>query len=234
VSPEEVFVNDLSFLKEIPDPVASAPQLAPPSTPRFASASPVRSGTQRSRLLAAAVSVLWLAAHLGAYGLREDLQRLPPSYLLLQAGLPALLGAASLWLALAPGKLGLGVSISLVSGLAVLGPLSFWLMAAGVPAPYAQGPAENFWLGSLLCMDITLAWAAVPLLLAALVLRRAFPSATLWRSALVGAAVGLFCGAAINLHCANVHPSHLLAGHGTPIVLATLLGGMVVSRWTRA
>ncbi|MEY2932446.1 MAG: hypothetical protein RL033_3195 [Pseudomonadota bacterium] len=232
--PEEVFVNDLSFLKEIPDPLARSPQLAPPSPPRFTSASPVRSNIRRSRLLGAGLGILWLATHLGVYGLREDLPRLPPLYLALQVGLPALLGAASLWLAMAPGKLGLGASIGLVSGLAVLGPLSFWLMAVGVPVPYAADPVEGFWLGSLLCLDITLAWAAVPLLLAALVLRRAFPSATLWRSALVGAAVGLLCGAAINLHCANVDASHMLAGHGVPIVLATLLGGLVVSRWARA
>jgi hypothetical protein len=229
-----MFVNDLSFLKEIPDPLASAPQPAPPSAPRFASASPVRSSTRRARLLAGGLGVLWLAAHLTVYGLRSDLQRLPPVYLLLQVGLPALLGAASLWLALAPGRLGLGLSISLISGLAVLGPLSFWLLALGVPAPYPAGEIERFWLGSLLCMDITLAWAAAPLLLAALALRRAFPSAALWRSALVGAAVGLLCGAAINLHCANIHQGHLLAGHGVPIVLATLLGGLVVSRRARA
>jgi ABC-type uncharacterized transport system permease subunit len=74
----------------------------------------------------------------------------------------------------------------------------------------------------------------VPLLLAALVLRRAFPSATLWRSSLVGAAVGLLCGAAINLHCANVHAAHMLAGHGVPVVLATLLGGLILARWARA
>jgi hypothetical protein len=180
------------------------------------------------------MSALWLVAHLSVYGLRGDLQHLPPPYLALQVGLPALLGALSLWLALAPGRLGLGLRVPVLAALAVLGPLSFWLLAAGVPAPYAESPLANFWLSSLLCLDLTLAWAAAPLLLAALVLRRAFPSAALWRSALVGAAVGLSCGAAINLHCPSVNQAHLLAGHGVPIALATLLGGLVVSRWSRA
>jgi hypothetical protein len=231
-----VLVNDLSFLKEIPDPVAGSPPAAPASPPRFTASAPapVRSQARRARLLALGVSALWLAAHLSIYGLRADVQRLPPLYLLLQVGLPALLGAASLWLALLPGRLGLGASVGVVSGLAVLGPLTFWLLAASVPAPYAEEPLANFWLSALVCLDITLAWAAAPLLLAALALRRAFPSAALWRSALVGAAVGLSCGAAINLHCSTVHPGHLLAGHGVPLLLATLLGGLVVSRWARA
>lgn len=229
-------MNDLSFLKEIPDPVASAPPAPAGPAPRFAASAPapVRSSARRARLLALAVSLLWLTAHLSIYGLRGDLQRLPASYLLLQVGLPALLGALSLWLALAPGRLGLGLSIGVISGLAVAGPLTFWLVAVGLPVPYAEGEPANFWLGSLVCLDITLAWAAAPLLLAAVVLRRAFPSAALWRTALVGAAVGLLCGAAINLHCATLHPGHLLAGHGMPILLVTLLGGLVVSRWTRA
>lgn len=227
-------MNDLSFLKEIPDPVAAPPASAP-TPPRLGSApSPVRSSTRQSRFLALGVSALWLIAHLSVYGLRGDLQRLPPLYLALQVGLPGLLGALSLWVALAPGRLGLGLRVTVVATLAVLGPLTFWLLAAGVPAPYAEGPLANFWLSSLLCLDITLAWAAAPLLLAALVLRRAFPSAALWRSALVGAAVGLLCGAAINLHCAIVNQAHMFAGHGVPIVLATSLGGLVVSRWSRA
>lgn len=228
-------MNDLSFLKEIPDPVAGAPPAPAAPPPRLAAGtSPVRRSTRRSRYLALGVSALWLVAHLSVYGLRGDLQRLPPLYLALQVGMPALLGALSLGLALAPGRLGLGVRVKVVAGLAVLGPLTFWLLAAGVPAPYAEGQLANFWLSSLICLDITLAWASAPLLLAALALRRAFPSAALWRSALVGAAVGLLCGAAINLHCSSVNQGHLLAGHGAPIALATLLGGLLVSRWSRA
>lgn len=229
-------MNDLSLLKEIPDPVAGTPPASPVTPPRFSAMAPsaVRSRTRRMRRLALGLSVAWVVAHLSIYGLRGDLQHLPPLYLLLQVGLPALLGALSLWLALAPGRLGLGLHVRIISALAVLGPLSFWLLAAGLPAPYADGQPASFWLSALLCMDITLAWAAAPLLLAALALRRAFPSAALWRSALVGAAVGLSCGAAINLHCPSVNPGHLVAGHGVPLALAALLGGLVVSRWARA
>ena len=172
------------------------------------------------------------------YGIRSDFARLPAEYVALQIVLPALIGAASLLLAVAPGKLGLGLAVSVVAGFTVLGPLSFWLCAALLnaphPAPDSLRQSGRFWLGALVCLDITLAWAAAPLLLAALTLRRAFPTGAGWRSGLVGAALGLLSGAAINLHCPNVNQGHMLLGHGIPIVVAALVGGLVVARWARA
>jgi hypothetical protein len=228
-------LNDLSFLKDIPDPLAGAePAPVRPLPQRTAQPSPARGQTRRRRTIALGLSLGWLCAHLAVYGVRQDFSQLPAEYVGLQIVLPALLGAASMALSLAPGKLGLGLGVSLVAGAAVLGPLSFWLLAAGLRAPYAAASDGGFWLGALVCLDITLAWAAAPLLLAALVLRRAFPAVAGWRSALVGAALGLLSGAAINLHCANVDAAHMLVGHGVPIAVAALVGGLVVSRWARA
>ena len=229
-------MNDLSVLKEIPDPLADAPapMESPLPLPRFIGAAPVRRETRGRRAAALAVSLAWLSTHLVVYGIRNDFARLPAEYLALQIALPALLGAGSLLLAVAPGKLGLGLSAGIVTSLAVLGPLSFGLVALGVRAPAAAVSGDDFWLGSLVCLDITLAWVAAPLLLAAWTLRRAFPAVAGWRSALVGAALGLLSGAAINLHCPSADPAHLLAGHGVPIVVATLVGGLVLSRWARA
>jgi hypothetical protein len=229
-------VNDLSVLKEIPDPLADAPARAesPAPLPRFLGAAPVRRETRGRRAAALAVSLAWLCTHLAVYGVRPDFARLPAEYIAVQIALPALLGACSLLLAVAPGKLGLGLNVGIVTSLAVLGPLSFWLLALAVRARAAALSDGNFWLGSLVCLDITLAWAAAPLLLAALTLRRAFPALAGWRSALVGAALGLLSGAAINLHCPNVDPAHMLAGHGVPVVVAALVGGLLVSRWARA
>jgi hypothetical protein len=196
--------------------------------------SPVRSETQRRRAAALAISLAWLSTHLAVYGIRQDFEQLPAEYVAAQIGLPALLGVASLLLAIAPGKLGLGLGVGIVGSLAVIGPLSFWLLALSLHAPHPADGSAGFWLGAFVCLDITLAWAAAPLLLAALSLRRAFPTGAGWRSALVGAALGLLSGAAINLHCSNVSPAHLVAGHGVPIVVAALVGGLVVSRWARA
>jgi hypothetical protein len=83
------------------------------------------------------------------------------------------------------------------------------------------------------CLDITLAWAAVPILCAALSLRRAFPSASAWRSALIGSACGLFAGAVMNLHCTNVDRFHMLFGHGIPVLASVLAGGFLMQRLAR-
>jgi len=228
-------LSDLSFLNEIPDPVASAPAAAPGAAPaRPTAASPTRSETRRRRAAALGVSLAWLATHLAVYGIRTDFHQLPLAYVAAQVGLPFAVGAASLLIAAAPGRLGLGLGIGIITSLALLGPLSFWLFAAALHPPHDAASGSGFWLGSLVCLDITLAWAAAPLLFAAAALRRAFPAGATWRSALVGSALGLLSGAAINLHCPNVNPAHLLAGHGIPVVVAALVGAFVVARWARA
>jgi hypothetical protein len=186
-------------------------------------------------MAALAASVGWLSTHLAIYGIRQDFAELPPGYIAAQVILPVVFGASCLSVALAPGKLGLGLGVGLVSSMALLGPASYWVLALGMPVPHPPTPGGiGFWLGSLLCLDITLAWAAAPLLLVALSLRRAFAAHATGRSALVGAALGLLSGAAINLHCPNVDPWHLVAGHAVPVALAALLGAFLVVRWTRA
>lgn len=62
----------------------------------------------------------------------------------------------------------------------------------------------------------------------------AFAAGARWRSALVGAGIGLFAGATMNLHCPNVAPAHLLLGHSLPVVVAALLGALVLALRARA
>jgi hypothetical protein len=186
-------------------------------------------------MAALGVSLAWLCCHLAVFGIRQDMSQLPAGYLVAQVGLPILFGAGCLIVALVPGALGLGLGVGVIGSMALIGPLSFWLFALGMPAPHAPTASPfGFWLGSLLCFDITLSWAAAPLLLLALSLRRAFAAHATGRSALVGAALGLLSGAAINLHCSNVEPWHMAAGHGVPVLVAALLGAFLVVRWTRA
>jgi hypothetical protein len=236
--PPKANLSDLSFLNEIPDPVPPAeanerrgdgPRRAPQA------AAPTRRVGERRRLAALGVSLAWLCAHLVVYGIRQDFTQLPPLYIAAQVALPMLFGVCCLVVSLAPGKLGLGIGVGLIGTLALMGPLSFWLFALGMPMPHPMGPnPHGFWLGSLLCLDITLSWASAPLLLVALSLRRAFAAQAMQRSALFGAALGLLSGGAINLHCSNVGPWHLVAGHGVPVVIAALIGAVLVVRWTRA
>jgi len=186
------------------------------------------------RVAALAGSAAWLLTHLVVYGIRADFQGLPAPYVAAQILLPFLVATSSLLVALSYGKRGLGAKIGLVSGLSLLGPLAFCLVAFGAPIPRLTAPDESSVLGMLVCFDITVAWTAVPLLCAALTLPGAFAAGVGWRSALVGAAVGLFAGATMNLHCPNVAPVHVLIGHGLPVIVATLLGAFVLGYRTRA
>jgi hypothetical protein len=222
----------LARLSEIPDPVAG--RGSAPARPAAHPRSPDRVRTRTRRLLAVALSLGWLTLHLVLFGLRGDLHQLPDAYLGAQVLLPVLLAAGSLAIALASGRLGLGVSLGLVTLFAVLGPASFALVAGGAPVPSAPAPDAGSLAGALVCFNITIFWAAFPMLLAVLTLRGAFPVGAKGRGALVGAAAGLLAGATINLHCANVAPFHMLIGHGIPVAIATVIGAFVVSRWARS
>ena len=237
-------MTDLSFLNQIPDPVPGSESSGSESFGQGSSGAarplpggnpPTRGATRRRRVVAIGASLAWLCAHLMVYGIRQDFGALPPGYIAAQVVLPIAFGACCLLVALAPGKLGLGLGVGLIGTMAVLGPLSYALLALGLPLPHPPIAGKlTFWLGSLLCLDITLSWAAAPLLLVALATRRAFATQAVGRSALLGAALGLLSGGAINLHCPNVDPWHLVAGHGVPVAAAALLGAFLVVRWTRA
>lgn len=237
-------MSDLSFLDQIPDPVpedqrpkanGAAPPERPPPQPssRFASKSLDRAQVRRRRWVALGLSGAWLLTHLVVYGVRQDLAALPASYIAVQIGLPLGVATGSLAVALSPGKLGLGVSLGALATVVLLGPLSFWISALVMPRPGAlAGDAGLF--GALVCFDITLLWAALPLVAAAFALRRSFAGGAVWRSALIGAAAGLFSGAVMNLHCTNVDPLHMAFGHGLPVVAGALIGALVLVRWLRA
>lgn len=236
-------MSDLSFLDQIPDPLPEdqrpdeerAARKADGKTPapRFSGSSPDRAQTRRRRWVGLALSGAWLATHLLVYGVRQDLWSLPYGYVAVQIGLPLALAVASLGVALSPGKLGLGIGLGTVVTLALLGPLSFWLSALVVPRPAALLSDAGL-VAALVCFDLTLLWSVVPLVAAAFSLRRSFAGQAVWQSALIGAAAGLFSGAAMNLHCTNGDPLHMAFGHGLPVVLGALVGAFVLARWLRA
>jgi hypothetical protein len=222
---------------DIPDPLekAGAGRVRPAS--RAAPALPLaadRAQTLQRRWLAVALSVGWLGVHLAVYGIRRDFPALPAPYVIAEIVAPLILALTSLVIAMSPGKLGLGLGMGAVVGLAVAGPFSFWVLAVGAPEPRPAEPDPSFWLNAVVCLDITLAWISVPLLFAALTLRSAFPAGSRGRSALVGAACGLFSGGIMNLHCPNVDRLHLLIGHGIPVLVAAAVGASLLSRWARA
>lgn len=219
---------------DVPDPFAGSsaparavrlPELAP---------SPARTQVRNRRLAALVGSLAWIAVHVAAFGVRRDLGQLPLAYVVGQILLPFAFAVLALVVALGSGKLGLGMRLALVISLAVIGPASFALIAAGAPAPGDVTADAASPGATMLCFDLTLAWAAVPLLLAVITLRGAFAAAARWRSALVGAGIGLFAGATINLHCSNVAPIHMLLGHGLPVIIATLAGALLLALRARS
>lgn len=218
-------------LGEIPDPAGSASPRLELRQPRLPVA-PTRQVVRSRRFAALVGGLAWLGIHLAVYGVRTDLKGLPFTYVAAQIVLPVLLATGSLFVALGAGRLGLGLKIGLISTLAVLGPASFCVIALGAPVPHA--PEPNSLIGTVLCFDITVAWVAVPLLCAAITLRGAFAAGARWRSALVGAGIGLFAGATMNLHCPAVAPAHMLFGHGLAVVIGAVLGGLALVLRARA
>ena len=230
---EQFDFSKLSQLGDVPDPLTASSANAPLREVRVASDAVDRGGTRRRRWVAFAISCAWLLAHLVVFGVRRDLNQLPGSYALEQIALPFLLAMASLALALQRGKLGLGARVGLLASLAIIGPAAFCAIAAAVPAPRPELPAEGSGVGILLCLDLTLLWTAIPLACAAICLRHAFPVASSWRSALVGAAAGLLASGVMNLHCPNVSRLHMVLGHGFPIVVAVVVSAVLMPRATR-
>lgn len=231
-SPPDPDLNAL--FGEIPDPCAASSSFGPATSVRAVEDAPARDAVRKRRAAALTGSAAWLLAHLTVYGVRSDFPELPSLYVFAQVLLPFLVAAASLVAALSAGKFGLGLKIGLISGLALLGPLVFCLVALGAPMPHAADAEASSLIGIFVCFDITVAWTAAPLLAAALSLPGAFATGARLRSALVGAAVGLFSGATMNLHCPNVAPLHMFMGHGLPVVVATVLGALVLGYRARA
>ena len=225
--------NEVPDFGDIPDPVAAPASGLPASSPRFDAGAPTRENTRTRRFAALALGIGWVGAQLAVYGFRDDLPALPPSYVAMQVVLPLALAVASLVVATRAGRFGLGVNVGLLMALGLSGPLSFWLMSVAAPLPRVAEAGGDSWVKAFVCLDITLSWAAVPMLCAALALRRAFPSASSWRSALVGSACGLFAGGVMNLHCANIDRFHMLFGHGIPVVVSALVGALLMQRLVR-
>lgn len=219
---------------DVPDPVSAAKAPAVPLRLPGLEPAPERTLVRKRRMAALIGSLAWVGTHLAVFGIRHDLAELSFAYIAAQVLLPFALALLALIVALGRGKLGLGVRLGIVSAFAVLGPASFALVAASLPASGEVPGGAATPINVLLCFDLTVAWAAVPLLFGALTLRGAFAAATRWRSALVGAGAGLFAGATMNLHCPNVAPLHMVFGHGLPVIVATVAGAVLLAARARA
>jgi hypothetical protein len=220
---------------DIPDPIASretepARPMPPPQAP-----SPTRGAAKSRRMLVLAAALVWpLILRLG-FGLRPDIQeRL--SFVLGQAALFAVLLVAVLLIAILPGRRGLGGPVARIRLAAMVAPIFFvvvglfWL-PAGAPGSFGEmGP----WAAVIACASLGLLVALPILLIALWALERAFPSASAWRGAALGAAVGLVGSIALTAHCPSQFGGHVALAHGLPIIVAALLGAVLGSKVARA
>jgi hypothetical protein len=178
------------------------------------------------------VATGWLVAELGVAGIREDLRHVQPSYVLALGVAPAVAGLVCVVAAASPGRMGLGMRVGALAGLAVALPLGFMLSGYALAPPNAPAP-EGALEHGVFCFNMALALATVPLVAAGLALRGAFVAGARWRSALVGAGAGLVVAATSFLRCALSSASHVALGHGGAVVACALLGALVLAPVTR-
>jgi hypothetical protein len=171
-------------------------------------------------------------AQLGVAGIREDMRQVPLLYTVVLGVAPAVAGLLCIVAAASPGRMGLGIRVGALAGLALVLPLGFMLSGYALSPPYLDAPAGAFKHG-IFCFNIALAWTAVPLVAAGLALRGAFVTRAGWRSALVGAGAGLVVAATSFLRCPLSSPWHVALSHGGAVVACALLGAFVLARVTR-
>jgi hypothetical protein len=144
--------------------------------------------------------------------------------MIFHVGLPAALGTALLWVALSPGRLGLGPSRQTSIALGLAGPLLFAGAAAFFPTMEIDMHRD------FVCGDLSLIMGAVPVIALAIALRRGFVVGAARRGALLGVAGGLLGAAALGLHCSVTDGMHIAIGHGSPVIVLAVAAAFVLGR----
>lgn len=223
---------ELPDLERIPDPWRHSPPPARLQAPRHGPPARTRSEAVRGRRTALFLATGWLVAQLGVAGIRGDLRQLPLSYTLVLGLAPAIAGLLCVVAAASPGRMGLGVRVGALAGLAVVLPLGFILSGYALSPPYPTALEGGFKHG-VFCFNVALGWTTMPLVAAGLALRGAFVTRAGWRSALVGAGAGLVVASTSFLRCPLSSDWHVALSHGGAVVASALLGAFVLARVTR-
>jgi hypothetical protein len=212
----------LDVLASIPDPAGDTASRTMPAPVVPPLPSLTRAERRRRAILYAVLSLSWIGGVVWYSEPRDDMGN---AGAIAPIAIWTLASAGALALALFPRRRGLPPGIRalqlVLAGIPVLFVVSVLIVSAGVPA----APFSLRWRGGGACMTISSLMGIGPLLFASLALQGSFLSAPIVR----GAAVGILCGlfGAIGMHavCPCAVRSHLLLGHGTPILLLALVGG---------
>jgi hypothetical protein len=210
---------DLKAIEAIPDPLRRRPPpptapVSPPTEP-----SPTRADRRRRAALGLAAAVTWVLGIIAYLGVRPDLGSPEVAWPLVAW---AIVGASCLFLVVGPGERGMPRAARVAQGVVVLVPLAFALLS--LPALLGAQARPFSWPRSGLCVTWAGVIAAVPLLVATLVFRRALLGSPIWRGAAIGALCGLGGTIGIHVHCGMLQTAHVLAAHGLPMVLGAALG----------
>jgi hypothetical protein len=179
------------------------------------------------------LAVAWLAAELGWFGVRGDLEHVSLAYLVTLVVAPLAAAVLCLAVALSSGRLGVGARVGLIALVALVPPFAFLAVVFLVSPGVTSGSPGDSPAAISTCFSLTLSFALLPLVAAGVALRRTFVGLARWRSALVGSAAGLAAAALVNLHCDSVGITHVAIGHLGAAVAIVLLGALALAQATR-
>lgn len=231
MSPPSVPDFDPTAFAAVPDPLAGKRALPPSGF--VPSNRPTRKELARRRGLALLLGVGWLLGQLAVFGVRGDVSALPVHHLVALVVGPLAGTALCLFAALSSGRAGVGARVAVLAGLALLCPLALFAASLVLSPAVSDGKVGSL-ADAAYCVNVMLAWAALPLLAAVFALRRSFVARSGSRSALVGLAAGLAAASIANLHCSVSDVLHVTLGHGLAVVLTAVVGAFGLERALRA
>ncbi|MEZ4359228.1 MAG: NrsF family protein [Kofleriaceae bacterium] len=214
-------------------PPPAPPEIGAALDAELAALQPVRTRRPvRDALLIAGSGLAIVAAMLAVMRVREDLLELPLGWLVVMAAAWFLGFLVPAWLVVVPPR---GQMMGRWRGAALAGGVSagLFLLVGFVHSPSSGGSPVSppYHPG---CLGVGLLASLVPIALAALVVRGAFPVGARWAAAALGAAGGALGGLFLHFHCAIVDPMHVGLMHGGVVVVAAILSALVVPRATDA
>jgi negative regulator of sigma F NrsF-like protein len=221
---------DLDRLGEIPDPFPDAGRPPQQRNPTQAVRSLTRAGVRGIRIGAVTVALLYDGAWPALIRRRADMASVSPAQLGLQIGAPLVVATMAAWVFGRTSRSGLGERKAIL--VLVLGSPVLFALATAATLPHLD--VDRFWHHTVGCLLVTAILAAGPLAVGMYAYRRAFATLFAWRTAGIGLASGALAAATIALACPISDAWHVLIGHGTAMLLAGALGGLLARRVCRA
>ncbi len=233
MTPSDRFRDDeLAELRPL-EPLASPPPSAALEA-ELAALTPVRPRRPvRDASLIVITGLVFAGGMLAMMEVRADLLELPRIWLWTM-GAAWLLGfVVPAWLALVPPR---GQVIARWRAAAAAGGISAVLFVVSGFALQPHCPSSYTSLEETLhhygCLEVGLLASLVPVLLAAIAVRGAFPVGSRWAAAALGAAGGSLGGLMLHFHCSITDRVHVGVMHGGVVIIAALISALVVPRAT--